>query len=194
MVEHNIKRYVCAIIVVFIFFFLFVCAVKQTLPTGFIDLVRTISSAISITAIIATVFVSWAWKFRVFRGWLVLVPNLNGDWKGCIKYNYEGKNTSHKIDVHIRQTFTSIIVDLRTNESMSKNFCGSFNIDKIRGEKQLIYSYFNEPDVQYKDRSPMHYGTTKLDISQDNKTMKGKYWTDRGTTGSISLKKIYTRK
>ena len=191
MVEHNIKRYVSAIVVVFLLFFLLVCAIKQTLPTGVVDFLRTTSAAISITTIIVTIFVSWAWKYRIFRGWLVPVPNLNGDWEGCIKYNYAGKETSHKIKVHIKQTFTSIIVKLETKESKSKNFCGSFNIDKNRGEKQLIYSYINEPDVKYRDRSPLHYGTTKLDISQDNKTMEGEYWTNRNSGGTISLRKVY---
>ena len=194
MVEHNIKRYVSAIVVVFLLFFLLVCAAKQTLPTGVVDFLRTMSAAISITTIIVTTFVSWAWKFRIFRGWLVPVPNLNGDWEGCIKYNYAGKDTSRKIKVHIKQTFTSIYVKLETKESKSKNFCGSFNIDKNRGEKQLIYSYFNEPDVKYRNRSPLHYGTTKLDISQDNKTMEGEYWTNRNSGGTISLKKMSARK
>ena len=194
MVEHNLKRYVTAIVVLFVLFFIIICAAKKSLPSGFIDFLRTTSAAISITAIIVTIFVSWAWKFRIFRGWLVPVPNLNGNWEGCIKYNYAGKETSRKIKVHIKQTFTSIIVKLETKESKSKNFCGSFNIDKNRGEKQLIYSYFNEPDVKYRDRSPLHYGTTKLDISPENKKMEGEYWTNRGSGGSISLKKLSARK
>ena len=193
MIEHNLKRYVTAIVVVFLLFFIIICTAKKSLPTGFIDYLRTMSAAISITTIIVTIFVSWAWKYRIFRGWLVPVPNLNGDWEGCIKYNYAGKDTSRKIKVHIKQTFTSIIVKLETKESKSKNFCGSFNIDRNRDEKQLIYSYFNEPDMKLRERSPLHYGTTKLDISQDNKTMEGEYWTNRNSGGTITLKKS-TRK
>ena len=194
MVEHKIKRYVSAIVIVFLSSFLVVCAINKAFPTGFIGFFRTTSAAISITTIIVTIFVLWAWKFRIFRSWFVPIPNLNGNWKGRIKYNYEGKEKSHIIQVHIKQTFASIIVNLETTESKSKNFCGSFNIDKNRGVKQLIYSYFNEPDVKYRDRSPLHYGTTKLDISQDNKTMEGEYWTNRGSVGSITLKKVDNRK
>ena len=191
MVEHNIKRYVSAIVIVFLFSFLIICAIKKAFPTGFIDSLRTTSAAITITSIIVTIFVLWAWRFRIFRGWLVPIPNLNGNWEGRIKYNYAGKEKSRKIHVHIKQTFVSIILKLETSESKSKSFCGSFNIDKNRGEKQLIYTYFNEPDVKYRDRSPLHYGTTKLDISRDDKTMEGEYWTDRGTKGSISLKMVH---
>ncbi len=142
-----------------------------------------------ISAIFAIFFVSHAWKWKSFAGWLVPFPNLNGCWEGCIKYNYDGKDSSRKIEVNIKQTFISIIVNLESKESHSKNFCGSFNIDKRRDEKQLIYSYFNEPDAKYRNRSPLHYGTTKLEISSDDKSMKGEYWTNRGSAGSISLKK-----
>ena len=189
MVEHNIKRYVYAIIIVFLAAFIATCIIKQSLSSGMPGLVGAISTSISITALIATLFVAHAWKWRIFRKWLVPFPDLNGYWEGCIKYTYNGKESSRKIKVHIKQTFIGIYVQLETRESKSKNFCGSFNIDSKRDERQLIYSYLNEPDVKLRDRSPMHYGTTKLDIASDNKSMKGEYWTNRRTSGSIALKK-----
>lgn len=72
----------------------------------------------------------------------------------------------------------------------SNTFCGSFNIDKNRDVKQLIYSYYNEPDANIRERSPLHYGTTKLDIKTDNKMMVGEYWTNRGSQGAITLEKV----
>lgn len=191
MVEYNIKRYVCAIVIVFLISFAVVCAIKDSFADGIMGVVSALSTGITVTAVIATIFVSWAWKWRIFRGWLVPFPNLNGYWEGTIKYSYAGKDTSRKIKVNIKQSFTCITVKLETKESKSRNFCGSFNIDTKRGEKQLIYSYFNEPDVKYRDRSPLHYGTTKLDISQDDKSMYGEYWTNRGSSGSITLIKVY---
>lgn len=189
MVEHDIKRYVCAIIIVFIAIFVVVCSINASFSAGLPGILDAISTGISITAILATFFVSYAWRWRIFRGWLVPFPNLNGTWEGCINYKYAGKDSSRKIKVHIKQTFISLIVKLETKESMSKNFCGSFNIDKKSDERQLIYSYYNEPYIKFRDRSPIHYGTTKLDIHPDNKSMKGEYWTNRGTAGSITLKK-----
>lgn len=189
MVEHNIKRYVFAIVIVFLFWFFIVGIFKGAFVPGFADYFGVLTTSITITAFIVTAFVSFAWRWRIFRGWFVPYPNLNGDWEGSITFDYEGKERTRKIKMQIKQTFTCIIVDLVTNESKSKNFCGSFNIDKNREIKQLIYSYLNEPDVKYRDRSPLHYGTTKLDILPDNKTMEGEYWTDRGTKGSIKLKK-----
>ncbi|MGI5881089.1 MAG: hypothetical protein ACOX6L_11010 [Syntrophomonadaceae bacterium] len=189
MVEHNIKRYVCAIIIVFLISFIAICILMDPLAEGLKGIISAISTGISITAIIAIFFVSHAWKWKIFKGWLVPFPNLNGCWEGCIKYNYDGRDSSRKIKVNIKQTFISIIVNLESKESHSKNFCGSFNIDKKRDERQLIYSYFNEPEAKYRNRSPLHYGTTKLDLASDDKSMKGEYWTNRGSLGSISLKK-----
>lgn len=189
MVEHNIKRYVFAIIIVFLISFIAICTIMNPLAEGLKGIISAVSTSISITTIIVVLFVSYAWKWKIFKGWMVPFPNLNGRWDGFIKYNYDGKESSRKIEVIIKQTFTSIIVILESKESHSKNFCGSFNIDNKREERQLIYSYFNEPEAKYRNRSPLHYGTTKLDIADDNKSMKGEYWTNRGSAGSISLKR-----
>ncbi len=189
MVEHNVKRYVCTIIIVFIIIFIPVCFIKDAFAAGISGIVSAISTGISATALLVTCFVLYAWKWRIFKNWLVPFPNLNGYWEGCIKYNYAGKDSSRKIKVHIKQTFISVLVKFETKESTSKNFCGSFNIDKKRDIRQLIYSYFNEPSIRYRGRSPLHYGTAKLDISTNDKSLKGEYWTNRGTVGTIALEK-----
>lgn len=189
MVEHNIRRYTFAILYSFIIIGLITCWGYIKFQGDNINPWEVITTSISVTALLVTSFVIWAWKWKIFQGWLVPFPNLNGKWKGNIKYFYEGKESTRKIEVTIKQTFISIIVKFNTKESHSVNFCGSFNIDNKRAVKQLIYSYQNEPEANFRDRSPVHFGTTRLDINDDCTAMTGEYWTSRKTTGSISLKK-----
>ena len=188
MVEHNIKRYVYAIIVVFL-----VGVVSSLLAFNALGLSKgawdVITTSISFTAIIVVLFVSWAWRWRGFQGWFVPIPNLNGKWEGSIKFKDNGEDRTRKVSVDIKQTFLSIVVRFRSKESDSLSFCGSFNIDEKRGIKQLIYSYQNDPNANIRETSPVHYGTTKLDIGPDNKSLTGEYWTSRKTMGTIVLKK-----
>lgn len=190
MVDYNIKRYIIAIIVVFLVTAVGYYLIAHFLVGTTIGIWSIISTGISATAIITVLFVSWAWRWRVFHGWLVPIPNLNGKWEGKIYYKEEGKDKSRKVSVDIRQTFLSIVVLFYSKESKSLSFCGSFNIDEKRGLKQLIYSYQNDPKAIIRDKSPLHYGTTKLNISADNLEMEGEYWTSRASLGTIHLKRI----
>ena len=189
MVEHNIHRYTRAILYSFLVIGGFTYWGYRYFQVDNVNLWDIITTSISVTAFLVTSFVLWAWKWKIFQGWLVPFPNLNGKWKGNIKYTFEGKESTRKIEVTIKQTFISIIVKFNTKESHSVNFCGSFNIDNKRDVRQFIYSYQNEPTANVRDRSPVHFGTTRLDINQDCTAMTGEYWTSRKTTGSISLKK-----
>ena len=189
MVEYNIKRYITAIVVVFLVSAAGYFLIARILVGATIGLWRIISTGISVTAIITVLFVSWAWKWRIFRGWLVPIPNLNGKWEGRIFYKEEGEDKSRKVSVDIKQTFLFIVVRFCSKESKSLSFCGSFNIDEKRGIRQLIYSYQNDPNSIIRERSAVHFGTTKLDILPDNSVLEGEYWTSRKTLGSISLKK-----
>lgn len=190
MVEYNIKRYITAIIVVFLVTAAGYYLIAHILVGATIGIWSIISTGISATAIITVLFVSWAWKWRIFRGWLVPIPNLNGKWKGKIYYKENGENKSRKVSVDIKQTFLYIVVHFYSKESESLSFCGSFNIDDKRGMRQLIYSYQNDPQTKLREKSPVHYGTTKLSIAPDNDSMTGEYWTSRKTLGSISLIKV----
>lgn len=144
---------------------------------------------ISFTAIISTFFVSVAWKWPIFKGWLIPIPDLNGKWTGWLKYEREGQERKRQFSANIKQTLFSIIIELETKESSSRNFCGTFDIDKDKHLKDLIYSYMNEPKASLRDRSPIHYGTARLSINEDNTLMKGEYWTSRQTKGEMTLKK-----
>ena len=190
MVKYNIKRFIVCIVVTFIigctlsFFF------RKILSPEVVGLWRILTEGISFTTIIATFFVSVAWKWPIFKGWLIPIPNLNGKWAGLFRYEWEGKKRKRQFSATIRQTFFSIIIEVDTKESSSRSFCGTFDIDNEKHIKDLIYSYESVPNTTLRGRSPIHYGTARLSINKDNTLMKGEYWTSRQTKGEMSLNKL----
>lgn len=147
------------------------------------------SKVVMIMTILSSLFISFAWKWRIFRGWLIPIPNISGKWEGKLISTYKNPPMEIPTIVYIKQTFFHTIVKIQTGESSSISKCASFDIDSERGVKHLYYSYVNKPKAEVRHRSEIHYGTTLLEISEDNKSMTGEYWTSRKTTGSIDLHK-----
>ncbi|HEY5769822.1 MAG TPA: hypothetical protein VIS71_08250 [Terrimicrobium sp.] len=130
-------------------------------------------------------FSKWAWKWRVWKGWLVPYPNLNGTWKGVIRSNWINPQTGQRIEaipalLVIKQSFSRVTCRLVTAESSSESFAESFELEPESGAKLLVYSYRNEPRPSVKERSEPHEGTVKLRVGEDKKRrLDGKYWNDR---------------
>lgn len=183
MVQFNIKKYISIIAgLAIILFVIGVCIVK-------LSIFDSMSFSITIVFILSCLFSTIMWKWKVFQGWLVPFPNLNGLWSGYIESTFENAKKKISIDVSIQQTFFHIQVCLKTKESKSNSVVASFNINKDRNIKQLCYTYRNEPKGKILDKSPIHYGSVLLDINASNKEMEGTYWTGRKTSGDIFLKK-----
>ena len=72
-----------------------------------------------------------------------------------------------------------------TDESKSSSITAS--IDEILNENYLTYCYINTPSSQYRNRSEIHYGTAILCV-EDVNNLKGSYYTDRKTRGSIDFR------
>ena len=92
MVEHNVRRYTCAILYSFLIIGLITYCGYWIFQGDNINIWEVITTSISVTTLLVTSFVIWAWKWKIFQGWLVPFPNLNGKWKGNIKYTFEGKD------------------------------------------------------------------------------------------------------
>ena len=192
MVRYNIGRYIAAIVVLSIALFLALTFLRNNLISKNIyNIWKDITTTVTIVTVICTLFVSWAWKWRMFQGWLVPFPCLSGKWNGEITSTVNSENKSIPVEAVIKHHFFNIQIKVKTSESTSTSTCGSFDIDEDRGLKQLIYSYQNSPKATVRERSEIHYGTTRLEISDDTNTLEGEYWTSRKTTGDIKLTKEY---
>ncbi len=89
----------------------------------------------------------------------------------------------------ITQSFDSISCVMHTKESKSFNTAASFHKDDGDGTVTLSYIYTNRPEVTIRNRSIIHDGAARLSIiSKRKKELRGEYWTNRETKGSIELK------
>ena len=195
MIKYNIRTFAFSIIGLAFIVYAIIFLITQNLEN--IDLnkaITHISTTITINILLWTIFIKWAWKFKIFYPWLVQTPNLSGNWNGFLKSNWEGGRLEPiPTEVIIKQSFLHIQVIIKTGESRSYSVGGSFDIDEERGFQQLFYSYLNTPKAGVRNRSEIHYGTTLLNFEGFNvDTIEGEYWTSRETTGEIKLSKDKT--
>jgi SMODS-associating 2TM, beta-strand rich effector domain len=192
MVKHNIRIFAFAILGLAFIVYAVIFTLTQNFDSiDFHKAITHVSTTISINIILWMLFIVWAWKWKIFYPWLVPFPNLSGNWEGTIKSNWKEKELEPiPIEVSITQNFFNIQVRIKTNESRSYSIGASFDIDNERGFQQLFYTYLNTPKAGVRERSEIHYGSTILNFDGFKVTkMDGEYWTDRETTGEITLTK-----
>lgn len=155
--------------------------------------IKLLPSVATVDLIALSLFIKWGWRWKIFRGWLVPFPDLNGTWQGYIRSNWTDKETGKKPPsipaiLSIRQTFGKISCVLRTAEMVSHSYVEGFTLDRDKQIRQLTYSYTSRPKVSVKERSTFHEGTIVFDlIDMPVSKLEGRYWTDRETTGEITL-------
>jgi hypothetical protein len=150
------------------------------------DWARLISTLAAVIGFIATLFIKILWKIPFLYPWFCEVPNLNGTWEAEIKSNVSPNNIKIQKGIEIKQNYKNISLSFETNESRSETMTANF-VKTAEGQK-LLYTYINEPNMNLRKRSPMHLGASQLHWNETEKdVLKGHYWTDRGSTGSIYL-------
>ncbi len=158
--------------------------------------IKKLPDVVTAYIILAFLFTKWAWKWRIFRDWLVPFPNLQGTWKGTLHSTWVDPNTGQRIPPReivlvIKQTFSTLSCVTFTNESDTYSTTAQINQDDESGVFRLSYNYTNRPRSVVRDRSEIHDGAAILKIILDPKMkLEGEYWTSRKTTGDISVKYI----
>ncbi len=142
--------------------------------------------------ILYQIFSKWLWRMKIFQGWLVKFPDLEGTWKGSLQTTWVDKNgkTPGPITMIlvIKQSFNEITCVMYTAESSSYSSATSLEEIDNTDNWMLNYMYTNKPDPTIRDRSNVHDGSAVLTVSKDPKlTLSGEYWTNRKTTGSMKL-------
>lgn len=149
----------------------------------------------TIPLVLATVgvFVAQAWRWRIFRGWLVPFPDLNGTWQGTIQTTWENPETGEvpgtiPVILTIKQSFTRLSCVMRTAEMTSRSYLADFWLDGDEQIRKIGYSYHSTPLPSVADRSQPHDGTIVFEIvGTPAEKLKGVYWTSRKTSGEVSL-------
>jgi|SRR5579872_7541684 len=156
------------------------------------EALKKIPDAVTTYVIVLFIFTEWAWKLKIFKGWLVPFPNLEGTWEGNFTTTWEGRGNvpqSIPMILVIKQSFNSISCCLYTKESSSYSTTAQINEDDNSGIFRLSYNYTNRPKASIRSRSEIHDGAAILRIvEKPEKSLEGEYWTSRKTTGDVKLK------
>lgn len=161
-------------------------------------LFRLAPDVLTVDVIVLGWFTKWGWRWRWLQGWLVPFPDLNGTWEGEIQTSWKDEHGEVPGPIPamltIKQSFFRISCVVRTAESESRSFSEGFCLDSDDQRRQLCYSYTSRPKLAARPRSNPHDGTVMLQaIGDPANKLSGEYWTDRRTTGAMSLT-LRTRK
>ncbi len=154
---------------------------------------KKLPEVVSLYVIGAFVFTQWLWKWRIFQGWLVPYPNLNGTWEGTLASTWKSPETNQdpepiKALLVVKQSFSRISCVVLTEESESFSTAAQIDEDDDSGILRLSYTYVNKPRAMVRERSQIHYGAAIVKIVKEpEKLLDGQYWTDRKTTGEMEF-------
>ncbi len=157
-------------------------------------LLQPSSMVLAALILLATGFEKWGWRFRLLHPWFVDRPNLIGVYRGTFVSHWVNPETNARLApipayMVIRQSFASIHIRTYTKESPACSIMASF-VKADDGTQELIYTYRNEPRIEVRSRSPIHYGGAKLTIGKSPERLEGSYWTDRQTIGELRFVRI----
>src|SRR5262249_13944042 len=121
---------------------------------------------------------------------LSAIPNFNGTWFGELKSSHDGNTTVDSMLV-VHQTWTKILLEFRTEKSLSFSRMASLNVSPGASEG-LIYEYTNDPRSDAQETMHAHRGLCYLKIAQGGKWLDGEHYTgrDRGTVGKMPLRLV----
>lgn len=154
---------------------------------------RPLSTVTGVLILLLAIFDRWAWRLPFLYPWFVSVPNLQGTWKGEVMSTWVAPDTGSRPPeiqafLVMRQTFSSLRMQLITAESSSELLAGSIARDSD-GNCRITGTYRNTPRLLRRDASPIHYGSVLLDvIGAPPHSLDGHYWTDRNTTGEVCFR------
>lgn len=155
-----------------------------------------IGSAVSVTLAIRFIFLKWAWKWFSILEHFHKIPNIEGSWNGRFvstwKASPEAECASGPIEVTITQPdLYTLKITQRSGESISHSYGESFEFLQD-GTVMVNFSYKNDPNATVRERSQISYGTARYELTKNanSRELKGNYFTDRKSTGSINLRTV----
>jgi hypothetical protein len=193
MKNYNLKYSLFCILGISLIAFFALLYVKNESEITIWAIVKVLPKIVTIDILLIGLFSAYLWKWRIFKGWLVPFPNLNGTWKGFIQTTWLDPQTNERptpipVIVTIKQSFFNTSCIMRTAEMTSRSIVSNFVLDKENQLKRLVYTYDSNPMQTVKERSPQHCGTMVFDIIEKPKMkLAGEYWTGRKTTGHIEV-------
>jgi hypothetical protein len=156
------------------------------------EAVEKLPDAVTIYVVAAFIFTKWLWRLKMFSGWIVPFPDLQGTWKGELKSTWKDASGQRipaiSVVLVIRQTFSSVSCTVFTKESESYSTAAQIVRDEESGTIRLDYNYTNRPKAIIRERSAIHDGAARLRVvTVPSLRMEGEYWTSRCTSGDVAV-------
>src|SRR5258708_1343303 len=105
------------------------------------EALRKLPDVVTVYVVLSFVFTKWLWRCRIFKGWLVPFPDLQGTWQGELKTGWKDPKTGAVLPpipvvFVITQSFTSISCVMYTRESES--YSTAAQMDESTGVVRLV--------------------------------------------------------
>lgn len=190
----NIKWALTGVIGVSVLVWLAILIFKGVQIADSWEAIKEIPTVIGWITPIALWFIASGWRLRIFRGWLVLIPDLNGTWEGELRSEWVDPTTNQrtapkKAFLVIKQTLFETHCTQMTAES--KSFSRAAIVQSAPdGHLNVVeFTYSNAPRVSVQHRSQAHDGACSLEVIESpERKLVGKYWTERNTKGELEFK------
>lgn len=150
-------------------------------PSDIFVFLKYIGYCSIIDAVVFFLYYNFLWRYIPWNR----PPILKKKYLGTLYYNYNNQIGQKDISILIEQTWLSTTIKAKTDINSSISICS--NIIKDHDEYVLYYTYITAPLTSVVDTNPIQYGSCRLVINEEEETLKGNYWTSRGTRGDISL-------
>jgi hypothetical protein len=155
---------------------------------------KVLGSLPVLIVVLFAIFDTWLWHIGPIKR-LAKRPDLNGTWKGTLtslRADGSGQEVAHApipVFLAIKQSYLNLNITLLSQESSSRSIAALVQVNP-EGNFTVYYHYTNTPGLTVRDRSPIHSGGAKLEVTDvAPQSLEGEYWTDRRTRGAFTMKR-----
>lgn len=149
---------------------------------------RFASAAITITTLLLLVFVTKAWRLS----WVASLMGrsvVHGVWAGRLTSDYGSQGgVNLPIVFVIRQTYLTISIESYTQQQHGESKLEALIHNKKTDGKRLSYVF--ELRRPYSPGGRATTGAGELKLEGSDAVLRGVYWTDSPTHGSLALKRV----
>ena len=180
--NERVKKLIKPMILLGFTIFVICCLIKK--PMAFEDYSAYVGYAISGVTVLFVVYEKFLWKFVPWNR----PPVLEKEYEGMLSYTYKKQPGTKPISITVKQTWLSVEITTKTDTNASYTVTG--NIAYEHGVDVLYYTYITEPLAVQQNKNPIQYGTCRMILDNQNKTIRGKYWTSSQTVGDLEWNEI----
>lgn len=152
---------------------------------------------VTVGSIVAGASWQWLWS-KVPSLERVVFPDLNGDWSGEIESTWtRSADTPRPDPLHVSVKIEQGLFETHlSGETLRSQFESTrVLVERTKGGKaRMWYSYEARPKLTEADGNPPHQGVAwlEMDAAKDRDLLVGGYYTDRKSTGSITIHRTQT--